>query len=225
MTPGVEGIFFSCDMVEWEKATGLSRILAYKIHDSGFFPDIVIAIGRGGYVPARVVCDYLLHEKLTSIKIEHWGIAGEKKEETKIVFPLSVNIDGQSVLIVDDVTDTGDTLEAAVRYISSLNPSEIKTGVLQHKKGSSFSPDFYAEYVDRWRWIVYPWARHEELFGFSEKVLSGEPVSAEEITRILREKYEITAPESEVEDALSHLVKRGLAVRKGDFYTKKKREF
>ncbi len=42
----------------------------FKIKNSGFKPDLVIGIARGGLVPARIVCNYLLH-----IKVEHWGIA------------------------------------------------------------------------------------------------------------------------------------------------------
>ena len=149
MTPGEEAGSFSCELVGWEEAADLSRILAYRIRGSGYCPDIVIAIGRGGYVPARVVCDYMLHEKLTSIKIEHWGIAAEKKEKVTVVFPLSTDISDLKVLIIDDVTDTGETLEAAVDYISSLGPAEIRTGVLHHKECSVYDPDFYAKYVEK----------------------------------------------------------------------------
>lgn len=223
MTPGINDVEFSCDVVEWEEAAELSRILEHEIRDSGYSPEIVIAIGRGGYVPARVVCDYMLHEKLTSIKIEHWGIAAEKKDETTVVFPLSIGIAGKIVLIIDDVTDTGDTLQAAIEYISSFGPSEIKTGVLHHKKGSSFNPDFYAEYVEEWRWIVYPWARHEELFGFSEKVLSGDYIPPEDIMTRLSERYGFKAGRSGLVEALDDLVSRGRAEESGGLYRKKEK--
>jgi len=52
---------FSCEVVSWEYFATLARTPAYRIKQSGFRPDLVIAIGRGGYVPARVVCDVLLH--------------------------------------------------------------------------------------------------------------------------------------------------------------------
>ncbi|MBN1431540.1 MAG: phosphoribosyltransferase [Methanomicrobiaceae archaeon] len=222
MTPGINAGSFSCELVGWEEAGNLSRILATKIRNSGYSPDIVIAIGRGGYVPARVVCDYMLHEKLTSIKIEHWGIAAEKKDTTTVVYPLSIDIGGKSVLIIDDVADTGDTLRAAVDYISSLGPSEIKTGVLHHKNCSSFMPDFYAEYVEKWRWIIYPWARHEELFGFSEKVLSGDYISPEEIRTKLSERYSLEAEIKGLTEALQDLVVCGKAEESGGYYRKKR---
>jgi len=215
MTPGEEVGSFSCELVGWQEAADLSRILAYKIRDSGYCPDIVIAIGRGGYVPARVVCDYMLHENLTSIKIEHWGIAAEKKEKATVVFPLSIGISDLKVLIIDDVTDTGETLKAAVDYIDSLGPAEIRTGILHHKDCSFSEPDFYVKYVEKWRWIIYPWALHEELYGFSEKVLSGEYATPGEIRKKLLEEYGFDADTGMLRAALSDLAASGKATRSG----------
>jgi hypoxanthine phosphoribosyltransferase len=108
---------FPCQLISWDEAYKLSRKLASVIKSSGFRPDLVIAIGRGGYVPARIVCDFLLHSLLTSIKIEHWDIAACKRPEAAVRFPLAVDVQDQSILIIDDVTDTGDTLRAALDYL------------------------------------------------------------------------------------------------------------
>ena len=165
---------FLCQLISWDEAYQLSRKLAQEIKSSGFHPDLVVAIGRGGYVPARIVCDFLLHNLLTSIKIEHWDIAACKRPEAAVRFPLAVDVQDQSILIIDDVTDTGDTLRAALDYVKSLGAGDTKTGVMQHKTTSSVVPDFYADVIKDWRWIIYPWAAHEDLVGFTEKVLSVE---------------------------------------------------
>jgi len=161
-----------CRLVSWEEAYQLSHRLARSIKSSGYRPQLVIAIGRGGYVPARIVCDFLLHNLLTSFKIEHWDIAASKRPEAAVRFPLAVDVRGQSVLIIDDVTDTGETLRAAIDYVKDLGAGEIRTGVMQHKTTSPVVPDFYAEEVKEWVWIIYPWAVHEDLVGFAEKVLA-----------------------------------------------------
>ena len=163
---------FPCQLITWDEAYQLSRRLARQIKSSGFRPDLVVAIGRGGYVPARIVCDFLLHNLLTSIKVEHWDIAACKRPEAKVRFPLAVDVRGQSILIIDDITDTGDTLRATLDYLKELGGEEMKTGVLQHKVTSTVEPDFYADLIKEWRWIIYPWAAHEDLVGFAEKVLS-----------------------------------------------------
>jgi uncharacterized protein len=138
---------FPCQLKSWDEAYQLSRKLARVIKSSAFRPDLVIAIGRGGYVPARIVCDFLLHSLLISIKIEHWDIAACKRPEAAVRFPLAVDVRNQKVLIIDDVTDTGDTLRAALDYVKALGAGETKTGVMQHKTTSSVVPDFYADVI------------------------------------------------------------------------------
>ena len=133
---------FPCQLISWDEAYHLSRKLAKAVKSSGFHPDLVVAIGRGGYVPARIVCDFLLHSLLTSIKIEHWDIAACKRPEASVRFPLAMDVRDQKILIIDDVTDTGDTLRIAIDYIKSQGAGDIKTAVMQHKTTSALEPDF-----------------------------------------------------------------------------------
>lgn len=209
---------FTCDLVSWDRAVRLSRALAATVRDSGYRPEMVIAIGRGGYVPARIVCDRLLLNALTGIKIEHWGIAASEGKEASIRYPLAADVRGQSVLIVDDVTDTGLTLRLAAGYVEGLGPREVRTGVLQHKGTSSFSPDYYVEYITDWRWVIYPWAVHEDLVGFTEKVLTEQAQSLAEIRTELSRRYAIAVDEEEIVTALADLLAVGNAVEEAARY-------
>ncbi|WFN33959.1 phosphoribosyltransferase [Methanogenium sp. S4BF] len=200
---------FPCELISWERSAALAQQLAHTIRDAGYTPDIVVAIGRGGYVPARVVCDYLLHEMLTSIKIEHWGVAAEEKPETVVRFPLSIDVTGARLLVVDDVTDTGDTLKAAVAYLRGCGAAEVRTAVLQHKDTSGYLPDYYAEQVLEWRWIIYPWAVYEDISGFVVRVLKKGPGTAEEIIKALTEDFSITTDAGIVREICAGLVRRG----------------
>ena len=199
---------FPCQLISWDEAYQLSRKLARAIKSSGFCPQLVIAIGRGGYVPARIVCDFLLHSLLTSIKIEHWDIAACKRPEAAVRFPLAVDVRDQSILIIDDVTDTGDTLRAALDYVKALGAGETKTGVMQHKTTSSVVPDFYADVIKDWRWIIYPWDAHEDLVGFTEKVLSVELETREQIRARLKEQYTLVLDENCLTEVLDDLIER-----------------
>jgi len=209
---------FPCQLISWDEAYRLSKALAKKIKSSGFHPDLVIAIGRGGYVPARVVCDFLLHSLLTSIKIEHWDIAACKRQEATVRFPLAVDVHDQRILIIDDVTDTGDTLKAAVEYVKGLGAGEIKTGVLQHKITSPVVPDLCADVIREWKWIIYPWAAHEDLVGFAEKVLSEEPGASEDIRDRLKEQYGLFVDEDCLNEVLDDLIGMGKAEKYGAEY-------
>jgi hypothetical protein len=208
---------FAVELVPWKEAVSLSRDLAECIRGR-YYPDLVIAIGRGGYVPGRVVCDSLLITTLTSIKIEHWGEAASCYGEAHVRYPLSVDVEGQDILIVDDVTDTGKTLIAAFAYLQSLRPGSIKTGVLHHKTTSTFIPDFYAKLVPDWHWIVYPWALHEDMTGFVEKVMTGRPATPRKIRSTLMQKYHMKPGIDDVVSAARELVERGKAEETRDGY-------
>ncbi|MCK5386828.1 MAG: phosphoribosyltransferase, partial [Gammaproteobacteria bacterium] len=132
------------ELVSSAMVTRLCRKLAHKIQDSGFNPDIVICIARGGYIPARLICDYLNIYNLTSIRIKHY--TGSTKSETaRLLEPLSIDIKGMNVLLIDDIDDTGDTLKLAQDYLKGLNPQEIMVAVLHHKIISTLTPDFFAQ--------------------------------------------------------------------------------
>ena len=205
--------------MSWEDFAILARTLAHRIKQSRFRPDLVIAIGRGGYVPARLVCDFLLQDMLTSFKVEHWGMAAQEKPAVVVRFPLAVDIRNKTVLVIDDVTDTGKTLERALTYLKGLNPKEIRTAVLQHKVTSSFHPDYYAREEHEWRWIINPWAVHEDVVGFIERVLRGSSCDEKGIMTALAEKFQLTVSLSDIHDALEDLFDMGRISRSGRLYT------
>ncbi|MDE4908273.1 phosphoribosyltransferase [Methanogenium marinum] len=183
---------FPCELINWENSCALAKQLAITSRDSGYQPDIIVAIGWGGYVPARVVCDYLLHEMLTSIKIKHWGVAGVEKSKTIIRFPLAVDVKGAHLLVIDDVTDTGDTLTEAIFYLRRCGATEIRAAVLQHKDTPGFLPDYYAENVVEWRCTIYSRAVYERISGFMLRVLIIGSATAKDIITALTELFSIS---------------------------------
>lgn len=200
---------FKCELISFNQVLRLSRILSRKIKASGYMPDLIVAIGRGGYVPGRLISDFLLLNDLTSMKIEHYTRAADMRAEARIRFPLSVDITGKKVLIADDVTDTGDTLCLAVDYVRSLKPADVRTAVLQHKTCSTFVPDFYAQKIIRWRWIIYPWARYEDLAGFTEKIIKDRTLDLSRIISEFKSRYGLDIKETELLEILEDLAERG----------------
>lgn len=196
-----------CYMVSWDEAYRLARILALKIRRSGFEPDLVIGITRGGLVPARTVCDFLLQKELATIKVEHWGIAATLGK-AQIKYPLQVDIKGKKVLVVDDVADTGDTYSEVVDYLKDLEPKDVRTAALQYKTCSTFIPDYWGEKQDEWKWIIYPWAIYEDLTGFIERVLTG-PQTHEDIRKSLKSNYNIDISRKMLLDILDDMQETG----------------
>ena len=200
---------FRCELITFNEVMRLSRILARKIKASGYMPDLIVAIGRGGYVPGRLVSDFLLFDDLTSMKIEHYTRAADMREEARIKFPIPVDITGKKILIVDDVTDTGETLNLAVNYAQGLKPADVRTAVIQHKTCSAFTPDFYAQKIIKWRWIIYPWARYEDFAGFTEKIILDRAIDLSKIITEFKRRYGLDVKETELLEILNDLTERG----------------
>ncbi|MEM4475048.1 MAG: phosphoribosyltransferase family protein, partial [Fervidicoccaceae archaeon] len=87
-------------VVEWKDVVDWSRELARRIVATGFQPDVIVAIARGGVAPARLLCDYLGVLDLLALKVEHWvETAGRIHEDAVVKYPLSVDFSGKSVLL------------------------------------------------------------------------------------------------------------------------------
>lgn len=160
-----KGQTLRCERVSWHQVQKLCLELATKISDAGFVPDVVVAIARGGFVPARLLCDYLGIVELASIRIAHYTAGAHKMERARLAAPLNLDVRGRKVLIVDDVSDTGDTLELARAHIGECGAAEVQFAALHYKRVSRCVPDFYGQEIIRWRWLVYPWAMVEDLGG------------------------------------------------------------
>jgi hypoxanthine phosphoribosyltransferase len=186
MTPALR-----CELISWSEVQRLCLRLAHLVRESGYHPDIVVAIGRGGIVPARLLCDYLDIMALTSIKIEHYLSGSTKREQAIVRYPLCTSIENQCVLLVDDVNDSGDTLDVALQHLHSFNPSEVRTAVMHHKNTTHRTVDYHARKIIKWRWLIYPWARVEDISAFIQRMTPA-PETLQEIQQQLSKNYEIT---------------------------------
>jgi len=190
---------FRCELVTWKKMYHMTRLLAAKIKEQGFVPDIIVAIARGGYIPARILCDHLDINLLTSIQVTHYESGASKKKSAHLIEPLKMDIKGRKVLLVDDVNDTGKTFELALQHLQSFQPDEIRVAVLHDKQVSTFSPDYYVAKVRKWRWIIYPWAVIEDISGFLSR-MAKRPATPAEAAQIFARQFACRLPKQIVED-------------------------
>lgn len=161
-------------LVSWDEIVEWSRKLAQLIVESGYRPGVVIALSRGGFVPARLICDFLDIENLLSIQSQHWTEAAKMAEKAIIKYPYTVDLSGQKALIVDDICDTGDSLILAKNYIAEKwRPSELKIATLQWISSvAKIKPDYYVMEVREWIWFQYPWTRLEDTYQFIKRMMS-----------------------------------------------------
>lgn len=159
--------------------------LARKIMRSKYDFDVIVAIGRGGWIPARYLADYLGNViALAHIKIEHYiGIA--KTTKARVTEEVSTSVKGKRILLVDDVPDTGDSIAIAKRHLLKRGAKEVQVACLHYKPWSIFKPDYYIKLTRCW--IIYPWMRKENLDELKKKGadLKKTKIPAREIKRLL----------------------------------------
>lgn len=190
------------EMVGWEVFYQLARKLVQRIRESGFTPDLIVAISRGGLVPARVLADQLNLFDLATLKVEHYH-AMHKEPLARVRYPLMAEVAGRQVLLVDDVSDTGDSLQVAIAHLLERGrPAQLKTAVLHHKLVSHYLPDYFAEKVVDWRWIIYPWAVVEDLNGLLLK-MEPRPASVDQLALRLRQDHGLEVTQQTLHDVLA----------------------
>jgi len=201
-------------LVSWSEIVEWSKGLAEKIRESNWRPDVIVAVARGGYVPARLLCDFLGVENLLSIQSQHWTEAAKAAEKALIKFGYKIDLSGHKVLLVDDIVDTGDTLLLARDFIlENWRPSELKIAALQWiSPVAKFKPDYYYIEVKEWIWFQYPWTRVEDVSQFITRIFREESSkkiwSKREIIERFYEWYNIMPEEFYFDEALRILVEK-----------------
>ena len=207
---------FKCKLVSWKDIEGWSKDIVRKVIESGYEPEIVIGLARGGLVPARLISDYLNIKDLYAVKTEHWGVTATPDGKAKLAQGLQVSIKGRKVLVVDDITDTGQSLKLALEHVINHAPKEAKTATLLHITHSKYIPDYYSEEVpeDNWTWFIFPWNIYEDLRNLIQKVMD-KRMRMREIKDSLLTNFDIDVSLKVIGEVLRDLERRGMVRRVG----------
>ena len=208
---------FRCKLVSWKDIERWSKDIVKKVLESGYEPEIVIGLARGGLVPARLISDYLNIKDLYAVKTEHWGVTATPDGKAKLAQGLQVDISGRKILVVDDITDTGQSLKLAVEHIAQQNPKEIRSATLLHITHSKYVPHYYSEEVpeENWTWFIFPWNVYEDLRNLIQKIMDRR-MRMREIKDSLLTNFDIDVSLKVIGEVLRDLERRGV-VRKVGF--------
>ncbi|MCX6778267.1 MAG: phosphoribosyltransferase [Candidatus Micrarchaeota archaeon] len=143
----------------WNKIDEMCKKLAREIRSSGFEPDFIVGVSRGGWVPARLLSDYLENPRLANIGIVFYKSAGKTMGKPKLTQRLDCSPKGKKVLIVDDVSDTGGSLMLVRKMIKERGAKDVRIATLHYKPHSKLKPEYFI--VRTSAWVVYPWERNE----------------------------------------------------------------
>lgn len=145
------------EIMSWEVFGEASRELAVQVAKSGYEPDIILAIARGGLLAAGAL-GYALSVKNTyTMNVEFYTGVNERLAVPMILPPVPslVDLKDSKVLIVDDVADTGHTLKHVLEFCTG-QLADTRLAVLYEKSQSIVKCDYVWKYTDEW--INFPWS-------------------------------------------------------------------
>jgi len=154
-----------CRHATWADVDRWAERLADRVRAAGAVPETIVGLTRGGWVPGRLLCDRLGVRRLVSLRAQHWGVTATPDGTAQLTEGLSGPVAGQKVLVVDDITDTGESLALAAAHVADERPARLETAAFLHIAHSKFVPTYYAEEIPRdgWVWVVFPWNYWEDL--------------------------------------------------------------
>ena len=216
-------------LVDWKDVVEWSRELASKIIASGYQPDVIVAIARGGVTPARLLCDLLGVTDLLSIKVEHWIETAGHLEDAVVKYPFTAELSGMKVLLVDDICDTGRSIIVSKDYITKHNkPKELRVATMQYiKPVAQIVPDYYVDEVVEWKWYMYPWNYMEDTINLIKKILQEDPntpLPPGELEELFERSYGVRPPIS-IEEAIREGARRGMFAIAPDGKVRLKEQF
>jgi len=149
-------------IISWKEYFRDVTYLADKINRDGFKPHVLVAVARGGLVPARILSDLLAVDLIYTITVKAYKGIEKRSTETNILQGLEQkHVYNKIVLVVDDIVDTGETLREVLKHIRSLKPREVRTAVPYVKPWSKIKPDYYVKEVQEW--VVFPYEMYETV--------------------------------------------------------------
>jgi len=158
-------------IISFDEYTKIVEQLAIQIHKN-YKPTVLVGIMRGA-APIIDILSRILKLPIAYIVIQSYSGNGQEDQQGELMFAREISSlakekDFSKVLLIDDLSDTGLTLNKSIEWLKNYGPTkkfikEVKTACLWKKKSSSFEPDFCPVRLNSDPWIVQPTEHYEEL--------------------------------------------------------------
>ena len=140
--------------VDWAMFGELCRALALKVARD-YDPEVIVGIARAGVIPAAVIAS-MLRLDFYSMKISRREGDETVRERPEVLSAAPRQVRGKRVLIVDEITTSGDTLRLALAAVRDAHPAEVRTAT-SFARNTGYQPDYSALTMDAN--VIFPWDR------------------------------------------------------------------
>ena len=158
-------------IITFDEYTNIVEKLALEIHKD-YNPSVLVGIMRGA-APIIDILSRIFKVPTAYVVIQSYSGDTVQDQQGELIFArdmsaIAKNEDFKKILLVDDLSDTGLTLNKSIDWLRQYDPikshiEEIRTACLWKKKSSTFEPDFCPVRLNSDPWIVQPTEHYEEL--------------------------------------------------------------
>jgi hypoxanthine phosphoribosyltransferase len=145
------------EVLSWERFGTATRELGRSVVESGYRPEMVIAVARGGLIPAGALAYAIGIKAAGTLNVEFYTDVEQTLADPVVLEPLldTDAVIGKRLLVVDDVADSGRTLELVLGLLRRHTPY-VRSAVLYTKPRTIVRPDYSWQETDLW--ITFPWS-------------------------------------------------------------------
>lgn len=154
--------------VSWADYYQSIENLAVAVRNSGWQFNQIVCLAKGGLRIGDILCR-IYDQPLAILSTSSYGGEGNRTRGA-ITFSRDLSMTttnlGTHVLLVDDLVDSGQSLQRSIRWLEhryGFYIDEIKTAVLWYKDCSVIKPDYYVDYLENNPWIHQPFEKYEEM--------------------------------------------------------------
>lgn len=145
----------------WDDMDRIAFSISKKIIEDELKFDRIVTMAKGGWPMARPIVDYVQAKEVASIGIKLYKGINERESGPKIYQDIPVDVTGETILVFDDVADTGESLKYVKEYLEGRGAKKIYTATLFYKPHSAIKPDYYGE--ETLTWIIFPYELRETM--------------------------------------------------------------
>ena len=142
-------------VLSWDEIQSLVDAISDRLQDDY---DAMLVVTRGGMIPACLISQRRNWRNILVAAVQFYtGIGQTRDIPTFLQFPSDPLIAGKKLLVVDDIWDSGRTIQAVKQRLHTAG-ARYEVAVLHYKPSASQvddQPDYYAAETNQW--IVYPW--------------------------------------------------------------------
>jgi hypoxanthine phosphoribosyltransferase len=142
------------------------------IESRGIVDYLLVGISRGGLVPLRLISDYLASNQVSTLGVRFYEDLGKTAEAPEVFFPVQGDVKDRDVILIDDISDTGQSLIATRKHLKEKGAREIVVATICMKTHTALVPDIFV--TETSAWVIFPWEVQETISRIVESAANKE---------------------------------------------------